>query len=99
MPRPTSAQLCYGILTVVAATVALLAVSGAESLLSITVTVVLGLTLGTAVTARSMAPATPAAARERVTTAGPLVAARAERPRAGGPLEAEYASPSAAAGR
>jgi hypothetical protein len=47
MPRLTPAQICYGTLAVVVATVALLAASGAHSLLAIALLVILGLTLGT----------------------------------------------------
>ncbi|MEZ0094290.1 hypothetical protein [Streptacidiphilus sp. EB129] len=47
MPRLTPAQICYGTLAVVVATVALLAASGAHSLLAISLLVILGLTLGT----------------------------------------------------
>ena len=47
MPRLTPAQICYGTLAVVCATVALLALSGAHSLLTISLLVILGLTLGT----------------------------------------------------
>ncbi|WP_377271159.1 hypothetical protein [Peterkaempfera sp. SMS 1(5)a] len=54
MPRPTLAQTCWGTLAVVSATVVLLAVSGADSLLSITVVVVFGIALGTLATALSM---------------------------------------------
>ncbi|MFC1419334.1 hypothetical protein [Streptacidiphilus cavernicola] len=47
MPRLTPAQICYGTLAVVCATVALLALSGAHGLLAISLLVILGLTLGT----------------------------------------------------
>ncbi|MEY9837599.1 hypothetical protein [Streptacidiphilus sp. EB103A] len=47
MPRLTPAQICYGTLAVVVATVALLAASGAHSLLTISLLMILGLTLGT----------------------------------------------------
>lgn len=55
MPRPTLAQACWGTLAVVSATIVLLAVSGADSLLSITVLVVFAVALGTLATALSMA--------------------------------------------
>lgn len=47
MPRLTPAQICYGTLAVVCATVALLAVSGAHSLVAVSLLVMLVLTLGT----------------------------------------------------
>ena len=55
MPRPTVAQICTGTLTVVAATLALLTVSGATGLLEIAVLVAFALALGTLATALSMA--------------------------------------------
>ncbi|KJS56446.1 hypothetical protein [Streptomyces rubellomurinus] len=50
MPRPSAGQLCLGSFTVVAATVALLAVSGATGVLAVAVLVGFALALGTAVT-------------------------------------------------
>jgi hypothetical protein len=47
MTRLTPAQICYGTLAVVCATVALLALSGAHSLVAISLMVMLVLTLGT----------------------------------------------------
>jgi hypothetical protein len=55
MPRPTLAQLCYGTLTVISATVLLLFVSDTDSLPGITVLVVFALTLGTLATSLSVA--------------------------------------------
>ncbi|MFC9326286.1 hypothetical protein [Kitasatospora sp. NPDC057015] len=54
MPRPTLAQICTGTLTVVVATVALLAVSGATGVLEIAVLVAVALALGTLATALSL---------------------------------------------
>ncbi|MBO1418086.1 hypothetical protein [Streptomyces sp. FH025] len=50
MPRPSAARLCLGTFTVVATTVALLAVSGASGVLEVAVLVGLALALGTLVT-------------------------------------------------
>ncbi|QMU75359.1 hypothetical protein GXW83_05910 [Streptacidiphilus sp. PB12-B1b] len=47
MPRLTPAQICYGTLAVVIATVALLAASGTHSLLTTALMAILGITLGT----------------------------------------------------
>ena len=68
MPRLTPAQICYGTLAVVCATVALLALSGAHGLLAISLLVILGLTLGTiaaalAITAPARRDAAPARSR------------------------------------
>ncbi len=54
MPRPTVAQICTGTLTVVAATLALLTVSGATGVLEVAVLVAFALALGTLATALSM---------------------------------------------
>lgn len=54
MPRPTIAQLCTGTLTVVATTVALLAVSGATGVFEIAVLVAFAVALGTLATALLM---------------------------------------------
>ncbi|MGA5820631.1 hypothetical protein ACPC54_22530 [Kitasatospora sp. NPDC094028] len=54
MPRPSAGQLCLGSFTVVAATVALLAVSGATGVLAVSVLVGFALALGTAVTLLSL---------------------------------------------
>lgn len=61
MPRPTTAQLCTGILIVVATTVALLAVSGESGVFGIAVLVTFAVVLGTLATALSIS----AAARRR----------------------------------
>lgn len=47
MPRLTPAQICYGTLAVVIATVALLAASGTHSLVTTVLLAILGITLGT----------------------------------------------------
>ncbi|MFJ9951077.1 hypothetical protein [Kitasatospora sp. NPDC091207] len=72
MPRPTTAQICLGTCTVVAAAVALLAVSGATGVLEIAVLVGFALALGTLVTLLSLSTAD----RRRVTT-GPAPATTA----------------------
>jgi hypothetical protein len=65
MPRPTPAQICYGTLAVVVATIALLAASGTSGVVGVTVLVVAGLALGTLATALAMtAPARRRAARQ-----------------------------------
>ncbi|MER7753039.1 hypothetical protein [Kitasatospora sp. NPDC097643] len=53
MPRPSAAQVCLGSFTVVAATVVLLAVSGASGVLAVAVLVGFALALGTVVTVLS----------------------------------------------
>lgn len=68
MPRPSVAQACLGSFTVVAATVALLAVSGASGVLAVAVLVGFALALGTVVTVLSMSAA---AARAASAAAGP----------------------------
>ncbi|MFD7900632.1 hypothetical protein ACFVSN_33175 [Kitasatospora sp. NPDC057904] len=76
MPRPSAAQLFLGTFTVVATTVALLAVSGASGVLEVAVLVGFALALGTLVallplpsrsgrTARVPAPAGHEYARQR----------------------------------
>ncbi|AUG77472.1 hypothetical protein CFP65_2650 [Kitasatospora sp. MMS16-BH015] len=57
MPRPTIAQLLTGTLTVVAATVALLAVSHATGVFEIAVLATFAVALGTLATALQMAAA------------------------------------------
>ncbi|MEY9849193.1 hypothetical protein [Streptacidiphilus sp. MAP5-3] len=52
MPRPALSQLAVGTLAVVATTVALLALSGTQSVLAITLLALLCLTLGTVTAAR-----------------------------------------------
>ncbi|MFF1902565.1 hypothetical protein [Kitasatospora sp. NPDC058218] len=71
MPRPTTAQFCLGTFTVVAAAVALLAVSGATGVLEIAVLVGFALALGTLVTLLSLSTAAQrrAAVTAAVTTA------------------------------
>ncbi|MER7846764.1 hypothetical protein ABTZ03_22750 [Kitasatospora sp. NPDC096077] len=54
MPRPSAAQFCLGSFTVVATTVALLAVSGAAGVLEVAVLVGFALALGTVVTLLSL---------------------------------------------
>ena len=73
MPRLTPAQICYGTLAAVCATVALLALSGAHGLVAISLLVILGLTLGTiAVAVAITAPARhePTPSRSRLVAAG-----------------------------
>ncbi|MFI6156626.1 hypothetical protein ACIBCA_28540 [Kitasatospora sp. NPDC051170] len=65
MPRPSVPQFFLGSFTVVAATVALLAVSGASGVLEVAVLVAFALALGTLVTvlsSRATDPSRPAAA-------------------------------------
>ncbi len=63
MPRLTPAQICYGTLAVVIATVALLAATGTHSLLTTALVAILGITLGTIAAALAItAPARHAAA-------------------------------------
>ncbi|MEU9128554.1 hypothetical protein AB0D08_10645 [Kitasatospora sp. NPDC048540] len=57
MPRPTTAQLCTGILIVVATTVALLAVSGSSGVFEVAVLVAFAVALGTLATALLMSVA------------------------------------------
>ncbi|MEU1420957.1 hypothetical protein [Kitasatospora sp. NPDC005751] len=78
MPRPTTAQFCLGTCTVVAAAVALLAVSGATGVLEIAVLVGFALALGTLVTLLSLSTAA-----QRRTTATPGAA----------PLQADAPAP------
>ncbi|MFJ6216428.1 hypothetical protein ACIQGZ_24330 [Streptomyces sp. NPDC092296] len=59
MPRPTPAQICWGTLVTVSATVVMLAVSGTDSLPVVTVLVVVAVALGT------LAAALPLIARSR----------------------------------
>ncbi|MEY9965788.1 hypothetical protein ABIA33_003838 [Streptacidiphilus sp. MAP12-16] len=91
MPRLTPAQICYGTLSVVVATVALLAASGAHSLLAVSLLVILGLTLGTiaaalAITAPARRGAAPGRSRlvahGRPTASAPIVESIPERERA-----------------
>ncbi|MGA5704020.1 hypothetical protein [Peterkaempfera bronchialis] len=88
MPRPTPAQVCWGTLAVVSATVVLLAVSGADSPLSITVLVVFALALGTLGTTLSITGHAHRTAR----TGGTAHPARAS-------SEAGYAQPSSSGRR
>ncbi|MFB7905507.1 hypothetical protein ACFC1T_03680 [Kitasatospora sp. NPDC056076] len=62
MPRPSAAQFCLGSFTVVATTVALLAVSGASGVLEVAVLVGFALALGTVVTVLSVAVSARSAA-------------------------------------
>ncbi|GHF61551.1 hypothetical protein GCM10018790_44330 [Kitasatospora xanthocidica] len=61
MPRPSAAQVCLGSFTVVATAVALLAVSGAEGVLAVTVLVAVALALGTVVTVLALSSSSAAA--------------------------------------
>ncbi|MET8625388.1 hypothetical protein ABZW30_16840 [Kitasatospora sp. NPDC004669] len=74
MPRPSAAQFCLGSFTVVATTVALLAVSGASGVLEVAVLVAFALALGTVVTVLSLSassrPADPAKGSGSPATAG-----------------------------
>ncbi|MFJ3791994.1 hypothetical protein [Kitasatospora sp. NPDC090091] len=58
MPRPTTAQICLGTFTVVASTVALLAVSGATGVREVAVLVGFALALGTLVALLPLSTAT-----------------------------------------
>lgn len=77
MPRPTTAQTLLGTFTVVAATVALLAVSGATGVREVAVLVGFALALGTLVTLLSVSTAElrrPAAAPDPARTPAPAPA-------------------------
>ncbi|MET8545222.1 hypothetical protein ABZW03_31975 [Kitasatospora sp. NPDC004799] len=71
MPRPSLAQACLGSFTVVATTVALLAVAGASGVLAVSVLVGFALALGTVVTVLSMSAAAARAATEAPDPAAP----------------------------
>ncbi|MFD4656512.1 hypothetical protein ACFWP2_12880 [Kitasatospora sp. NPDC058444] len=79
MPRPSVAQACLGSFTVVASSVALLAVSGASGVLAVSVLVGFALALGTVVTVLSMSAA---AARAATVAEGAADPERAPRPTA-----------------
>ncbi|QMU67911.1 hypothetical protein [Streptacidiphilus sp. P02-A3a] len=69
MPRLTSAQICYGTVTVVIVTVALLAATGTHSLLTTALLAILGITLGTIAAALAVtAPARRGSGRRRSLT-------------------------------
>ncbi|MFI9158320.1 hypothetical protein ACIGXI_21550 [Kitasatospora aureofaciens] len=74
MPRPSAVQFCLGSFTVVAATVALLAVSGASGALEVGVLVAFALALGTVVTALSVSVSTRSAAVADGSGASPAAA-------------------------
>ncbi|MFD4394069.1 hypothetical protein [Kitasatospora sp. NPDC058478] len=71
MPRPSAAQYCLGSFTVVAATVALLAVSDASGVLEVVVLEGFALALGTVVTVLSLAVSGRSAARAGTTSPAP----------------------------
>ncbi|MFF3004459.1 hypothetical protein ACFVTF_16810 [Kitasatospora sp. NPDC057940] len=71
MPRPSAAQYCLGSFTVVAATVALLAVSGASGVLEVAVLEGFALALGTVVTVLSLAVSGRSAARSGAASPAP----------------------------
>jgi hypothetical protein len=75
MPRPSAAQFCLGSFTVVATTVALLAVSGASGVLEVAVLVAFALALGTVVTVLSLSVSARAARAEEA-GASPVAAGR-----------------------
>ncbi|MFJ9844929.1 hypothetical protein ACIRYZ_31695 [Kitasatospora sp. NPDC101155] len=75
MPRPSAAQFCLGSFTVVATTVALLAVSGASGVLEVAVLVAFALALGTVVTVLSLSVSARAALTEEA-GASPVTAGR-----------------------
>ncbi|MFJ9443869.1 hypothetical protein ACIRRH_18635 [Kitasatospora sp. NPDC101235] len=75
MPRPSVAQACLGSFTVVATTVALLAVSGASGVLAVSVLVGFALALGTVVTVLSMSAAAAGAGAVEAGPADPAGAA------------------------
>jgi hypothetical protein len=70
-PRPTTAQLCTGILIVVATTVALLAVSGESGVFQIAVLVAFAVALGTLATMLSMSAAARRRSSPRPVTGAP----------------------------
>ncbi|WP_329487852.1 hypothetical protein OG618_14640 [Kitasatospora sp. NBC_01246] len=88
MPRPTTAQFCLGTCTVVAAAVALLAVSGATGVLEIAVLVGFALALGTLVTLLSLSTA---AQRRTTATAGTTATPGAAHLQADAPAPAGHA--------
>ena len=66
MPRLTPAQICYGTLAVVIATVVLIAAAGTHGLLATSLLAILGITLGTIAAALAItAPARRGAAPAR----------------------------------
>ncbi|MFF2141302.1 hypothetical protein [Kitasatospora sp. NPDC058190] len=76
MPRPSVAQFCLGSFTVVATTVALLAVSGASGVLEVAVLVAFALALGTVVTVLSLSVSGRPAALTEEAGASPVAAGR-----------------------
>ncbi|MFE5582937.1 hypothetical protein [Kitasatospora sp. NPDC056531] len=76
MPRPSAAQFCLGSFTVVATTVALLAVSGASGVLEVAVLVAFALALGTVVTVLSLSVSARSAALAEEAGASPAAAGR-----------------------
>ncbi|MFD5462716.1 hypothetical protein ACFWIQ_07785 [Kitasatospora sp. NPDC127059] len=76
MPRPSAAQFCLGSFTVVATTVALLAVSGASGVLEVAVLVGFALALGTVVTVLSVSVSARSAAPAGRSGASPATAGR-----------------------
>ncbi|MBC3842533.1 hypothetical protein GXW82_27080 [Streptacidiphilus sp. 4-A2] len=69
MPRLTPAQICYGTVAVVIATVALLAASGTHSLVVTVLMAILGITLGTIAAALAItAPARRGSGSRRTLT-------------------------------
>lgn len=95
MHRPSPAQICWGTLSVVSATVVLLAVSGADSLLSISVLVIFALVLGTLATtlATTASDAGRAHRNSRAGSRPGIPAGRARLPQRPGQRSAEPASP------
>jgi hypothetical protein len=71
MPRPSAAQFCLGTFTVVATTVALLAVSGASGVLEVAVVVGFALVLGTVVTVLSLSASSRSAGAARRSSEAP----------------------------
>ncbi|MFH9351496.1 hypothetical protein [Kitasatospora sp. NPDC017646] len=74
MPRPSAARFCLGSFTVVATTVALLAVSGASGVLEVAVLVAFALALGTVVTVLSVSVSARSAAVTDGSGASPAAA-------------------------
>ncbi|MEZ0068416.1 hypothetical protein ABIA32_004441 [Streptacidiphilus sp. MAP12-20] len=81
MPRLTPSQLGLGTLAVVGPTVALLALSGAQGVLTITLLVLVGLTLGTFAATRRGRTRVPAGSRVVAQGSPPAVESIPERER------------------
>ncbi|MFD0273786.1 hypothetical protein ACFVHB_07700 [Kitasatospora sp. NPDC127111] len=91
MPRPTTPQICLGTFTVVASTVALLAVSGAAGVLEVAVVVGFALALGTLVTLVTLLSVPTVPAPEATPTTAPAVASASPAATAAAAAGQEYA--------